>query len=73
MTETIRQARCAIDDLTKASTIQALLTVILTIVLAVLVINHGFIPEWLKYAWFALLGVYMELPSPNKKTEQIRT
>ena len=62
MTETIRQAKSVIDELTEAKTIQALLVLIITITLAVMVVNGTAIPEWLQFAWFTLLGVYMELP-----------
>lgn len=68
MTDAIERVKCTIDDFTKASTVQALLTIVLTVVLAVLVIKGVEVPEYVKYAWFALLGVYMELPGKSKET-----
>jgi len=65
MTEVIRQVKCTVDDFVQPKVIQALLTIILTLVLAFLVAYGRDVPEWYKLAWFTLLGVYMELPGKN--------
>lgn len=73
MSEAIKQVKCTIDDFTEAKTIQALLTIILTVVLALLVVNNQVVPEWFKLAWFTLLGVYMELPKRDAKHENLQS
>jgi len=73
MTETIRQAKCIVDDFTKPATVKAIITVVLTIVLGYMVATHIEVPEWFKLAWFTMIGVYMELPNPFKNTEKKAT
>lgn len=62
MTETIKQAKSTIEELTDARTVQALITIILTVAIAFMLVSNREVPENLLYGWFAMVGVYMELP-----------
>jgi len=63
MPEAIKQAGSIIQELTSAQSVQAIITVILTITLMIIVVQGQQVPDYMLYAWFALLGLYMELPS----------
>ena len=57
MGETIKQSASTIAELTGAQAVQAMLTLILTITLMALIVLSRDVPEYLTYAWFALLGL----------------
>lgn len=67
MTESIKEAVTTIDQLTSARSVQALITVIVTIALMAMFLLERTIPEPMIYAWFALLGLYMEMPGKPKQ------
>lgn len=65
---TIVEAKNTIDQLTSARAVQALVTIIVTIALMTMFILERAIPEPMIYAWFALLGLYMEMPGKTKQS-----
>lgn len=62
MTEAIQKAGTVVGELTSARSVQAVVTIIVTLALMFLVVSARPIPDFLLYAWFALLGLYMEMP-----------
>ncbi len=62
MTEAIKEAVNSLEILISPRGVQAIITVLVTITLLWLVANGNDVPEDLLYAWFVLLGLYMELP-----------
>lgn len=62
MTDAIKQANTAICDWTSAKSVQAMITIIVTIALTVMWILGRDVPEYMLYAWFAMIGMYMEIP-----------
>lgn len=66
MTEVIKQAQSTIEELTSARTVQAIVTLIVTLALMTMIVLEREVPESLLYAWFALIGLYMELPGKSK-------
>lgn len=67
MPESIKQAASIVQELTSAQSVQAILTIVLSITLMILVIREQNVPEYMLYAWFGMIGLYMELPSRPKK------
>lgn len=62
MTEAIKQANTLVCDITSAKSVQAMITLIVTIGLMSMVVMGRDVPEYMLYAWFAMIGVYMEMP-----------
>lgn len=66
MTDTIVKAGDTVHQLISQKGVQALVTVIVTCGMIGMLILGITPPEYLIYAWFMLLGVYVELPGKNE-------
>ena len=68
---TMREAKTItvsiVDELTSPKTIQAILTLIVTITLMVMIALERSIHDYLTFAWFTLIGLYMALPKKSTK------
>lgn len=62
MTDQIIEAGDTVHQLVSSKGVQAMIAIIVTIALMAMLLLEKPIPDWTLYAWFALLGLYMELP-----------
>lgn len=69
MTDTIIEAGDTVHQLISSKGVQAMVAVIVTIALMTMLVLERPIPDFALYAWFALLGLYME--SPGKLSRDV--
>ena len=70
MSDAIKATGSFVSEVTNAQSAQFLLSIIVTITLAVMLILGKEIPDFLLYAWFAMIGIYMEIPSKVRPSGQ---